>query len=83
MFFCFSRRYLILEDQYQTSQAEFQEKQDEINKMIPSESENHKKEVERKHLMHVLENERVRLNNTYGLNRYLKIDINIQRKEIV
>jgi hypothetical protein len=51
--------------------------------MIPSESENHKKEVERKHLMHLLENDRVRLNNTYGQNRYLKIDIDIMRKEIV
>ena len=48
--------------------------------MIPSEAENHKKEVERKHLMHVLENERVMLNNTYGINRYLKVDIDIMRK---
>ena len=73
---------MILEDQYKQSQAEFKEKQDEINRMIPSEQENHKKEVERRHLMHVLENERVRLNNTYGQNRYLKIDIDIMRKEI-
>lgn len=51
--------------------------------MIPSEQENHKRDVERRHLQHVLENERVRLNDTIGRNKYLKVEIDIMRKEIV
>jgi hypothetical protein len=51
--------------------------------MIPSEQENHKREVDRRHLQHVLENERVRLNDTIGRNKYLKVEIDIMRKEIV
>jgi hypothetical protein len=31
----------------------------------------------------VLENERVRLNDTIGRNKYLKVEIDIMRKEIV
>ena len=33
--------------------------------------------------MHMLENERVRLNDTIGKNSYLKVEIDIMRKEIV
>jgi len=54
-----------------------------ILQMIPSEEENHQKEVERRHILHVLANEKVRLNDTVGQNRNLKDEIDVMRKEIV
>ena len=54
-----------------------------IKQLIPSEEDNHKKEVDRRHVLHELANEKVRLNDTIGSNRHLKTDINIMRKEIV
>lgn len=54
-----------------------------IREMIPSEEDNRRKEVARRHVLHVLANEKVRLNDTIGKNRTLKVDIDIMRKEIV
>ena len=54
-----------------------------IKDLIPSDEENHKKEVKRRQMLHVLAHEEVRLNNTVGKNRYLKVEIDIARKEIV
>ena len=67
------RRYLILEDQYKQKQTEYQENEAKIKKMIPSKEENHQKEVQRLHVLHVLANEKVRLNDTIGDNRELKV----------
>lgn len=53
-----------------------------IKEMIPSKEEDHQKEVNRKHWIHVLANEKVRLNDTIGDNNHLKGAINIMRKEI-
>jgi hypothetical protein len=39
--------------------------------------------MERRHHIHMLENERVMLNDTVGKNKYLKDEIDIMRKEIV
>lgn len=50
--------------------------------MIPSKEEEHKKEVDRLHSIHVLANEKVRLNDTIGVNNELKVAINTMRKEI-
>lgn len=54
-----------------------------IMELIPSEAENHKKEVLRRHIRHVLDHEKVRLNDTIGKNNHLKVEIDIARKEIV
>ena len=54
-----------------------------IHQMIPSEEESHQKEVNKRHILHVLANEKVRLNDTVGKNRDLKNEIDIMRKEIV
>jgi hypothetical protein len=54
-----------------------------ILKMIPSDEDNHRKEVARRHVLHVLANEKVRLNDTIGKNRIMKVEIDIMRKEIV
>ena len=51
--------------------------------MIPSKEEDHQKEVQKKHVLHVLANEKVRLNNTIGNNHHLKEQIDVMRKEIV
>ena len=40
-----------------------------IKDMIPSEEENHKKEVNRRQMLHVLAHQEVRLNNTIGENK--------------
>lgn len=40
-------------------------------------------EVNRRHFLHMLANEKVRLNDTVGRNNYLKSEINIMRKEIL
>ena len=53
-----------------------------IKEMIPSEEENHKKEVSRKHTIHVLANEKVRLNDTIGRNRYLKVEIDMWESNV-
>ena len=74
---------MILEDQYKQSKQEYDDMVKKIKDLIPSEEENHKKEVNRLHVLHVLANEKVRLNDTIGSNRHLKTDINIMRKEIV
>lgn len=55
---------------------------DKINAMIPSKEAEHKKEVDRLHWIHVLANEKVRLNDTIGDNNDLKVKIDIMRKEI-
>ena len=77
------RRYLILEDQCKQMQVEFNEKKDKIKEMIPSEEDFHQQEVQRRHVLHLLANEKVRLNDTIGRNQYLKTEINIMRKEIL
>ena len=53
-----------------------------IKKMIQSKEEDHAKEVRRLHWIHVLANEKVRLNDTIGDNNGLKVKIDIMRKEI-
>jgi chromosome segregation ATPase len=63
--------------------AEYNEMKGHIREMIPSEEDNRRKEVARRHVLHVLANEKVRLNDTIGKNRTLKVDIDIMRKEIV
>ena len=59
------------------------ENQKKIKAMIPSKEEEHKKEVEKAHVLHMLANQKVLLNNTIGKNRKLKHEIDIARKEIV
>ena len=54
-----------------------------IKEMIPSKEEEHMKEVKKLHTQHVLANHKVRLNDTIGANRHLKVEIDIMRKEIV
>ena len=56
---------------------------EKIKKMIPSKEEEHMKEVQKLHTLHVLANHKVRLNDTIGRNRHLKVEIDIARKEIV
>jgi hypothetical protein len=51
--------------------------------MIPSEEDFHMQEVTRRHYLHMLANEKVRLNDTVGRNNHLKNEINIMRKEIL
>jgi hypothetical protein len=43
----------------------------------------HKQELAKYHANHLLANEKVRLNDTVGMNQYLKSEINIMRKEIL
>jgi hypothetical protein len=65
--------------------AEYHEKKEAVegkNVGYTAELEKHKKEMDRRHHMHMLENERVRLNDTIGKNKYLKDEIDIMRKEI-
>jgi len=50
--------------------------------MIPSKEEEHQKDVMRRHVIHMLANEKVLLNNTIGRNRNFKHEIDISRKEI-
>jgi len=71
-----------LEDQFQQSQAEYIENKNKIQKMIPSKEEEHQKDVMRRHVIHMLANEKVLLNNTIGKNRNYKHEIDIARKEI-
>ena len=78
-----NRRYLILEDQYKQMQEEFDDKKDKIKEMIPSDEDFHQQAVQRGHFLHVLANEKVRLNDTVGRNNRLKNEINIMRKEIM
>lgn len=51
--------------------------------MIPSDEDFHMQEVQRRHYLHMLANEKVRLNDTIGRNNHLKNEINIMRKEIL
>jgi len=64
-------------------QTEFNEKKDKIKEMIPSEEALFQQEVQRRHVLHLLANEKVRLNDTIGRNQYLKTEIDIMRKEIL
>ena len=64
-------------------QTEFNEKKDKIKEMIPSDEDFHMQEVGRRHYLHMLANEKVRLNDTIGRNNHLKNEINIMRKEIL
>jgi hypothetical protein len=64
-------------------QSEFDEKKEKIKEMIPSEEDFHQQEVVRRHYLHMLANEKVRLNDTVGRNNHLKNEINIMRKEIL
>ena len=50
--------------------------------MIPSKEEEHQKDVRKRHVIHMLANEKVLLNNTIGRNRNFKHEIDIARKEI-
>lgn len=72
-----------MEDQCKQMLADFNEKKDKIKEMIPSEEDFHQQEVQRRHILHLLANERVRLNDTVGRNQFLKGEINIMRKEIL
>jgi hypothetical protein len=63
--------------------SDFNEKKDKIKEMIPSEEDFHQQEVQRRHVLHLLANEKVRLNDTIGRNQFLKGEINIMRKEIL
>lgn len=76
------RRYLILNDQYNQSKREMARMKARINELIPSEEEHHKKLVERKNLDHVLEHQKVKLNDTIGTNNKLRTDIDIIREEL-
>lgn len=78
-----NRRYLIMEDQYKQLNSEYNEKKEKIKEMIPSEEDFHMQEVQRRHYLHMLANEKVRLNDTVGRNNHLKVEINIMRKEIL
>ena len=71
-----------MEDQYKQKTAEYNENKEKINAMIPSKEADHAKEVKRLHWIHVLANEKVRLNDTIGDNQNLKVKIDIMRKEI-
>ena len=53
--------------------TEFNEKKDKIKEMIPSEEDFHQQEVVRRHVLHMLANEKVKLNDTVGRNQYLKL----------
>ena len=77
------KRYLILEDQIKQMLTEYNEKKDKIKEMIPSEEDFHLQEVARRHVNHLLANERVHLNDTIGRNKYVKAEIDIMRKEIL
>ena len=79
LLFLFYRRYLILEDQYKQSNAEYQENLKKIKDLIPSEEDNRKKEVKRRQTLHVYAHKLVRLNYTIGENRKLKTEIDIAR----
>lgn len=59
------------------------ENKNKILKMIPSKEEEHKKAVDKAHVLHMLANQKVLLNNTIGKNKKLKHEIDIARKEIV
>ena len=54
-----------------------------IKDKIHDEDKEHRKKVELHSLHHRLQNEEVRLNNTVGENTYLKVEIDIMRKEIL
>jgi len=62
----FFRRYLIMEDQYKQLDEEYKDRQEKIKQMIPSEEDFHMQAVTRMHYMHMLANEKVRLNDTIG-----------------
>ena len=51
--------------------------------MIPDEVSEHREKVKLRSLHHRLANEKVRLNDTIGENNYLKVEIDIMRKEIL
>ena len=76
------RRYLILEDQYKQMQAEYNENKNKIMALIPTKEDELKKEADKRHQLAVLANEKVLLNDTIGINRKLKGEIDIMRKEI-
>ena len=71
-----------MDDQFKQKTAEYNENKEKINAMIPSKEADHAKEVKRLHGIHVLANEKVRLNDTIGDNSGLKVKINVMRKEI-
>jgi len=83
--YCFYlfRRFLILEDQYKQNNQELNDNLAKIKELIPSDEENKRKEVERKHWLHVLAHQEVRLNNAIGENKSLKGNIDIARQEVL
>ena len=75
-----------MEDQYKQNVEEYHEKKEAVegkNVGYTAELDKHKKEMDRRHHIHMLTNERVMLNDTIGKNKYLKDEIDIMRKEIV
>ena len=64
-------------------EEEYNEKKEKIKQLIPSEEEYHQVVVQKRHYLHILANEKVRLNDTVGRNNHLKNEINILRKEIL
>ena len=73
---------MILNDQYNQSKREKGRMTARINELIPSEEEHHKKLCTRKNLYHVLEHQKVKLNDTIGTNNKLHTDIDIIREEV-
>jgi hypothetical protein len=73
---------LILEDQFKQKTAEYNSMKAHIMELIPSKKEEHEREVQRLHAIHVLANEKVTLNDTIGDNNGLKVKIDVMRKEI-
>jgi hypothetical protein len=73
------RRLLILQDQYKQKTEEYNTMKAKIMELIPSKKEEHEREVQRLHWIHVLANEKVRLNDTIGDNNELKTKIDVMR----
>ena len=63
-------------------QAEYNENKNKIMALIPTKEDEMKKEADKRHQLAVLANEKVLLNDTIGINRKLKGEIDIMRKEI-
>jgi hypothetical protein len=77
------KRFLIMEDDYSNEQKNLDAISDQIKLMIPNATAEHRDKVKFLSLKHQYEVESVRLQDTIGENNYLKIEIDIMRKEIL
>lgn len=77
------KRFLIMKDDYGNEEKNLKAINDRIKDMIPNPTAEHRKKVAFLSLKHQYENESVRLQDTIGENNYLKIEIDIMRKEIL